>query len=133
MVSNMENIRTGIIGEGSGAVVARLGFSTEKPVFSPEMTSKRKNKNHDKHARDMGLTHNQWKKAAAALLNDGAKENYFDWENPGAGTFSRFDITRGVLAVGDKDGTINTFFILRKKNYKYYLPDVYIEKITGKR
>jgi len=124
---------TGTVGDGKGAVEVNLGFGSEKPEFVAEMTHKRRDKNHKKHATDMGLNFRQWKQEAAILLNDEHREYYKDWEIPDDDTFNRFNTKTGRLAVGDKNGTINTYFKPEKSKLKYYLPKEYLEETEKKK
>lgn len=125
--------RKGMVGEGKGAVEVNLGFGDNKPDFFAETTNKGHDEYHGRHAADMGLNFRQWKQSAADLLNDDPRENYRDWENLDDDSFNRFDMRTRRLVVGDKEGTINTYFILEKRKYKYYLPKEYLEEIQKKK
>lgn len=125
--------KTGTVGEGKGAVEVNLGFGDGKPDFSAMTTNTGHDSYHERHAVEMGLNFRQWKQSAADLLNDEPREIYRDWENPDDDSFNRFDMRTSRLAVGDKGGTINTYFILEKRKYKYYLPKEYLEEIRKKK
>ncbi|MDY6294782.1 MAG: hypothetical protein SPL45_00590 [Schwartzia succinivorans] len=127
------DIKTGTLGTGKGATLVILGFSDRKPEFIAETTHSDHDEHHKHHAAEMCLNIKQWKQAAADLLNDEPRLYYQDWENPEDDSFNRFDTKHGLLVVGDRTGTINTYFKLEKSKYKYYIPVEYLEKTDTKK
>ncbi len=122
-------------GTVNGKTKAITGFDeSSQPVFLASTTSKSHDKRHKKHADDMGISFRRWVMEAADLLNDSPHDYYLDWEIPDEDSFNRFDTRTSRIVIGDKGkASVNTYFILGKKYYKYYIPDVYIEKPGKKR
>lgn len=104
-----------------------IGHPSSKPDFVPEMTTKVHDKHHKKHAAEMGISFKEWKRQAADLLNQAPSENFLDWYDDDE-RFYRFDTKTSRLVVGDAGGTINTYFSLDKRKFKYYIPDTLLDK-----
>ncbi|MBQ7516056.1 MAG: hypothetical protein IJS96_07205 [Schwartzia sp.] len=121
-----EEIRTGTVGVGKGAVKVCLGFPANKPVFSPETATKGHDTHHERHARNMGLTLKEWKQEAADLLNAEPAPAYLDWYQPDIKVFRRYDLRTGRLVSGTNEGEVKTYFDLDKSKRRIYLPKEYL-------
>lgn len=106
-----------------------LGHGNNKPHFYPETTTASHDKHHEEHAKEMGLTKKQWREKASAILNDDVQPGYLDWRNKEETKFFRFTVKDSTLAVGAKNGSFTTFFILRKSLYRNYLPEIYLARV----
>lgn len=132
-ISGMENMRIGTVGTGKGAVPVQLGFGKDKPVFYPVTAVKGHDEHHAVHAREMSLSLQEWKREAANLLNAKASENFMDWHFPVIGKFIRYDRNTNRIAIGDRNGNIRTFFILKKSARSKYLPREYLAILNTKK
>lgn len=71
-----------------------------------------------------------WQPAKAAeLMNRDTAPDLLDWYDEDRETYYRFDKKKKRLVAGDIDGTINTYFDLKKNKYKSYIPEKYLAEL----
>lgn len=91
------------------------GHGKQKPKFYSETATRQHDEHHEKHAKEMGLTHDQWIREAAGILNDKASGDYLDWMDPQKGRYYRFNKRNMRIVVGNTDGEINTYYDIKNK------------------
>jgi hypothetical protein len=104
------------------------GHGKQKPKFYPKSATRQHDEHHEKHAKEMGLTHDQWIREAAGILNDKASGDYLDWMDPQKGRYYRFNKRNMRIVVGNTDGEINTYYDIKISKLKKYLPPKSVDR-----
>lgn len=105
------------------------GHGKQKPKFYPETATRQHDKHHEEHAKEMGITFAQWKQEAADILNEKSNNKYFDWRSPKLQRYYRLNKQNLKLVVGNADGMINTYYVVKRNNLAIYLPKEIVEKL----
>ncbi len=105
------------------------GHGKQKLKFYLETATKQHDKHHEKHAKEMGITFAQWKQEAADILNEKSNNKYFDWRFPKLQRYYRLNKQNLKLVVGNADGMINTYYVVKRNNLAIYLPKEIVEKL----
>lgn len=63
------------------------------------------------------------------MLNEKSNNKYFDWRSPKLQRYYRLNKQNLKLVVGNGDGMINTYYVVKRNNLAIYLPKEIVEKL----